>query len=393
LRIKEQELRLVLIIATVMFILSYWIHLPAPFGPVNFYSDITSLYHLIFTKGERWFIKPSIYGLPYIDYFLEYPIIVGVCFALSSIPRILLDEPLGLLAFYHIMTLILYIATIICVKEVYFIIKMAKLPFYKLLLFFICTLSFILYTVYNWDIIASAFMMMSIRLLLEKKYYKSAISLGLAVSSKLIPGVLIIPIIFYLPKMKNVIKYIIIVLATYVLLNIPIMIFNFKGWLKFWEYHLSWYVEGSWLQIFFEYYDPTARIVSKIVFTILMAIMIIFATKYREGEVERFLEGLFLFLAAALFSSYVFTPQMSLLLYPLIATLPSMPLALFFAFDFTNAAIMMFWFTYNEWVEKILGYKVYVFDRSSPITILIAIKCFILLLMILYNLHSKIKFK
>ena len=391
------HVKTVYIVTTVMFILSYWIHLPAPFGPVSYYSDITYLYHVIFGGGGRWFTHPSTYGVPYIDYFLEYPIIVGLCFALASLPRLFLNEPVALLVFYHVMTLILYVATVICIRECILLSMRLGLPIYRILLFIPCTLSFIMYVVYNWDIIASAFMMMSIRLFLEEKYGKSALCLGLAIASKLIPGVLIIPVVLYLSRVRDIVKYVVIVLATYFTLNLPVMVVNFEGWMRFWNYHLSWYIEGSWLILIFEYYDPIARLVSKILFAIVMVVLMIYVhvgkviIRCKCSNVASFIEVMFLFIAGALFSSYVFTPQMSLLLYPLIAITPSIPLTLLYAFDIPNAAIMMFWFTYNEWLEEIFGFEVPVFTRTSPIALLIILKCFILLVMMIVVIKQRIR--
>lgn len=390
---REVNASTVYIVVTIMFILSYWIHLPAPFGPVNYYSDIIYLYHVVFSEGRRWFTHPNTYGLPYVDYFLEYPIIVGLCFAVASLPRLFLNEPLALLVFYHIMTLILYVATIICIRECILISMRAGLAVHRILLFIPCTLSFIMYVVYNWDIIASAFMMMSIRLFLERRYVRSALCLSLAISSKLIPGVLILPVVLYLSRVRDIIEYVMMVLATYFILNLPIMIVNFEGWIKFWNYHLSWYVEGSWLILIFEYYDSIARLISKILFVIIMVILMVYIDKVvircKCSDVTSFIEVMFLFIAGTLFSSYIFTPQMSLLLYPLIAITPSIPLTLLYTFDIPNAAIMMFWFTYNEWLKEIFGFETPVFTRTSPIALLIVLKCFTLLVMMIIVIRQR----
>jgi len=392
-RSLNYDLRVVYAITTVMFIASYWIHLPAPFGSIDFYSDITHLYNLIF-QGRGWFKAVSVYGLPYVDYFLEYPVIIGLCFALSSLPRIVVKEPLGELIFYHIMTLILYVATIFTVRELYKILSALNISSTRILLYLSTTVSFLLYVVYNWDIIASAFTVLSLRLFIEKRYNVSSVCLGLAVSTKIIPGALIVPILIQLRKVKLMVKYVLITMLTYLTLHAPIMIANFNSWLMFWNYHLSWFIEDSWLQLIFDIYDPRVKYASIVIYLLLAVPTIMLVTKYKhKDDTLNLIENSFVFLAITLFSSYVFTPQMSLLLYPLITLLPITSIALFYTYDILNAAIMIYWGTVNEWLKTMLGYEIPLLARESPISIISSIRCFILLALTLMILRSRLKTK
>ena len=91
----------------------------------------------------------------------------------------------------------------------------------------------------NWDIWAIATMLIAIYLFHRGKETQSAIWLAISIAVKFFPLVGLLPIgIFYLrnKRLKDGLRYLGITGASWVLINLPFMLINFKGWLYFYEF-------------------------------------------------------------------------------------------------------------------------------------------------------------
>lgn len=91
----------------------------------------------------------------------------------------------------------------------------------------------------NWDIWAIATMLMAIYLFNKGKTRQSAIWLAISIAIKFFPLVILLPItIFYFRKkeIKQAVVYIAMTLGAWLIINLPFMLINFRGWSYFYEF-------------------------------------------------------------------------------------------------------------------------------------------------------------
>lgn len=91
----------------------------------------------------------------------------------------------------------------------------------------------------NWDIWAIVAMIWAIYLFDKGKFRLSAVVLAVSVATKLFPIVLLFPIFIYFLRRKEsrlFIEYFVITIGTWLLINLPFMIINFRGWSYFYEF-------------------------------------------------------------------------------------------------------------------------------------------------------------
>ena len=90
----------------------------------------------------------------------------------------------------------------------------------------------------NWDMWAVLSALGAIFYFDNKKYDKSALILGVSIATKFFPIVLLAPIALIFirrQQIKNVIRYGAFSLGTWLLINLPFMIFNTDGWWRFFK--------------------------------------------------------------------------------------------------------------------------------------------------------------
>ena len=91
----------------------------------------------------------------------------------------------------------------------------------------------------NWDIWAVATMIWAIYLYEKGKEKQSAILLAISIATKFFPLVLLFPILvscFREKKIKSFISYFSYTMGGWLLINLPFMLINFRGWSYFYEF-------------------------------------------------------------------------------------------------------------------------------------------------------------
>jgi uncharacterized membrane protein len=91
----------------------------------------------------------------------------------------------------------------------------------------------------NWDIWAVATMIWAIYLYEKGKEKQSAILLAISIATKFFPLVLFFPILiscFREKKLKKFVSYFAYTMGAWVLINVPFMLINFRGWSYFYEF-------------------------------------------------------------------------------------------------------------------------------------------------------------
>ena len=173
----------------------------------------------------------------------------------------------------------------------------------------------------NWDIWAVVSALAAIYYFDVGKYSKSAIALGLSIATKFFPVVLLLPIaliLFRKSKIKELVRYLVITSATWLLINLPFIITTPAGWFRFFKLNseraADWGSIWHALEIFglkINYLN----LVSIVAFAILALAFTLFV--FGIPEVPTLASIAFFIVAIFITASKVYSPQYILWLTPL----------------------------------------------------------------------------
>ncbi len=364
-----------LIIGTaVLFAFNVWEHLPGIIP--NHYSDVISVF---WRNG----VGVGEHLVPYLQFTFEYPVIVGVLVYVSSFSRALTGDFMTAMTYYVLIMdgfLFLFtIGTVLLLRKICAILNIEETRIWKC---FLIMPTFLMFTVYNWDIIAVFFSMLSIYLYIRANKFGSAASLGLGIAAKVYPSVLLPVYLVEEKSWRERFKFTFTCLGVFALVNSPFILLNFKTWLETWTYHMQWGIENSWLIYFLKQMDPFAHYVGLAALLYLVYKGLIeTGKKPYESQAERLMERCWLMSIAWLFGSYVVTPQMALMLLPFYTLIPTVPLLPAYVADVLNALIIVLWFTS-------LAYTVDPLSPSSPIQYIAVSRQLIWLGMFIYCIYK-----
>jgi len=194
------------------------------------YSDIPVFWKTHFLQNHIWpFDFVFIPELSKTINPVEYPVIIGlVIWALSY-----LTSSTGIPYINYFDINVVFISLLFIVSA-FFVHKIK--PKYTLLMVFAPAVIMSLFM--NWDMWAVLPSLIAIYYFDKGKHVSSAIFLSVAISAKFYPIVMILPICILLIKSKKFIdlrKFLTVATATYLFINLPIMISNFSGWSYFYK--------------------------------------------------------------------------------------------------------------------------------------------------------------
>ena len=272
------------------------------------YSDISALYGAREVNTDQWPYASS-------DNSVEYPVLTGVVMWATGL---LIDDPNGYRPYFDLNILLIALLLFASV----FILWRLK-PEY-VALFPIAPAVFGSLFI-NWDIYAVLFALLSLYFYKVKKLDLSAIFMGVAISTKFYPGVILfgIALIFWNQKeITKLIRYLLVTFLSWVVINLPIALTNFDGWWRFFKLNIDrdsdlgsiWYAAAllKWPQ-------PNVNNITIILFLIaLMAIGVFyFAVAQSRSDFANLATVAFLTVAAFVTISKVYSPQYILWLTPL----------------------------------------------------------------------------
>ena len=306
--------------AIMVFTLSYFIHHPSI--PNRIYSDIVAFYNQRpdFAAGK----------IPYIEFEFEYPPLAGflsyACVKMGG----------NLISYYNCFSIILLIFTLALTITAYSLSKMLNRelsPIYLLLM-----PSMILYLVYNFDVIFSFFMLLSLYFYYKKKYLAAGVVIGISVITKLM-GFILVPILFRGIHWRERLVILSSAAVIPIVVNGVLAIVNYDVWLRTYLHHVEWGLENSWLVNFFQ--DPNTWDTAKAI-SLLMAGYLLLRVYTLSNVNDKILHSL-LALNVWLLTTYVYTPQMNLWVLPFYALI-GISLPLLYAYELANALIILTWF-------------------------------------------------
>jgi uncharacterized membrane protein len=186
------------------------------------YSDLSALYVSRGLDTNTWPFASD-------DNSVEYPVITAMVMYATSFAA---KSPASYFNVNIFFLVLLFLATVIVVRKIRpeFAYLSAIAPAMIASLFI------------NWDLWGIATMMLAIYWFDRKQYLNSALILSLSISTKFLPIFLLIPIAFILwrdTKLKELVKYVGVVAATWLAINAPFALTTPIGWWRFFKLNLE----------------------------------------------------------------------------------------------------------------------------------------------------------
>ncbi len=295
------------IITALIYVAGVWLHFP--YGGGHIYSDIVTVFQ------TRECAAGCQLGIPYIQTFVEYPVLTSMFLYAMGILGSLL--PGNLVDNYYLLTsLFLAVPTFLLVREVLMLLQMRGSNEARVLWYVVLTPSFLFMLLLNWYVIGVYFATFGTRRYLEGRHAQSGLLFGLSAAANLVTALPVLGLLLVVRERRAIVRILASAVATFALVNAPFILLNPSTWLRFWTYHSNWYIEGSWMLAFLPNDSPLRHYLSVLVFfTLFLAV----GFKLRERVSQDPLKLSWIVTFAFLFSTYVFTPQMNLILLPFFA--------------------------------------------------------------------------
>lgn len=336
---KDEYFKVMLIVASSLWVFTSLVKIPLMVP--NFYSDVGYIWIRDVYQGHHDL------QMPYVQYPLEYPQVVGALILLSQAVStyfpIVIDQyntfvvTMAILE-YPFMIGTLYLLYKLCIK--------LRLSTFRVYLYILTTLTFLVYGFYNWDIVVAFFSTLSIWYYLEKRYDKSAFGLTLAVLTKFIPGIMIFAMLAGLPNWRARGRFFSIAAGTWCLVNAPFAIANFSTWVNLFIGYSgpNHQLQNTWISMVIQTAGlgdiiSGARAGQILSFGVILY-LIIRAVASGRTPLEKILLSWYAWYGAI----YLFDPQMFLQLFPIVVLTPNFDFILYRLADLLNAFIILFYF-------------------------------------------------
>lgn len=329
-------------LVAVAFVLSFIIHFPLaslPLLSVFKYSDVVGILTSRVLKPTQttWELNgtiPAVYiemktidpcSTPYKDYFFEYPVISASVFYTATCLGGLAAKTLtshgeaylsyALLFFYVIISMILGVVFFVSVYAFKRLLELTGADA-KLIYFFVLSPSVVVYTIYNFDIIAVALMLAGVYFFIRGKPWLTGLMFGLSIPVKVIPVAVAYTVFLFLLKRRNLKE-----LASYTVGGIvgalPILLHIIAGssLSEIYRYVGSWYCENClYVWVLPDLYSPIHRILFLVLGSATAVVLAVYVTK--SSELSFYRAALASVCAVTVFN-YINPPQFFLYILPL----------------------------------------------------------------------------
>ena len=283
--------------------------------------------------------------IPYVQFgFGSYPVIIGfLVYATAGLAQMISSQPFVAVDYYvTFMDIVLAAFTFGTVYYVYRICDVVRKDTSRIWKAFLVAPTFLLYPLFNWDMIAIFFTVLGIWYTIHHKTWRAAVSLGLGIATKLYPA-MILPVVMAEEKTWRA-RLVVFGIAAlvYGLLNAPLWFLNFSGWSSSSvTSNVSSGLEATWLMLFFNRFDKTAYIVGFgiMLYLVYKGLIETNKKKYHQAS-DRIFERAILMNLAWLIGAYIVPPQMALMLLPFYVLVPQVPLALIYLEGIFNVLII-----------------------------------------------------
>ena len=265
------------------------------------YSDIPALFGTRGLDKNDWPFASD-------DNSVEYPVVTAMVMYATSFVA---NSPVSYFNVNILFLILLFIATAALVRKIR--------PEFAYLVPIAPAMIASLYI--NWDLWAIATMMLAIYWFDRKQYLHSALIMGLSISTKFLPVFLLIPIAFILwrdDKLKELIKYVGVVAATWIALNLPFALTTPTGWWRFYKLNLErgpdW---GSFWLVLQQLGISLTNLNYLSILLLLIALTSVAIMLFELKYTPTLASVAFIVLASVMVASKVYSPQYVLWLTPL----------------------------------------------------------------------------
>jgi len=327
------------------------------------YSDISALYGAREINTDRWPYASS-------DNSVEYPVLTGIVMWATGL---LIDDPNGYKIYFDL-NIALIIALLFASVSVLWRLKPEFTPLFPIAPAVFGSL-FI-----NWDIYAVLFALLSLYFFHNNKFDLSALFMGIAISTKFYPGVMLFGIALIFWNQKNftkLIRYLLITIASWLVINLPVAMSNYEGWFRFFKLNIErdsdlgsiWYALAL-LKL------PSGNInnLTIVIFLIALTAIALFYSMVAQSRdnFTNLATVAFLTVAAFVTISKVYSPQYILWLTPLavLAMTSTKERSAFWIWQGTEA---LYHFAIWQYLASYTGAKFGITETFYAITILIRI--------------------
>jgi hypothetical protein len=334
---RDREFRLMLVAATTI-----WIYISLtkmPFISPSNYSDVGYLWFRDVYQGQHNM------GIPYVDYKLEYPPIIGgiiwIGQAIGTYLPVILDQYNTYMVTESVLQYPFVIGTIF---NIYVLCKKLRIDRKRIYLYLLTTLTFVIYGFYNWDFIVAYFVSLSIWFYLEKRYDASSLALAGGVLSKFIPICMAPAMVVGLPNNKARLRFIAIAAATWGIVNAPFATANFPLWLQLFTHTSNHQLQNTWISMLTVTLGLgdvlSGRTAGHLISLAIIGYLILRAIASDKKPLEKIILSWYAWFGAI----YLFDPQMWIQLFPIVILTPNFNFILYRIADLFNGFIIVFYF-------------------------------------------------
>lgn len=331
------ELYIMLVIAS-----SIWFYTSLqkfPFMVPSNYSDVGFLYFRDVIQGGHNM------GIPYVDYKLEYPPLIGAVIWLGQAFGTYFPFLFGSYDTYVLAESILQYPFVIgTVFNTYRLCEKLGIDTKRVYLYLLSTLTFIIYGFYNWDFIVAYFVTLSIRYYLDKRFDASSLALTGGILSKFIPLAMAPAMVACLPNNRARVRFIIIAVTVWGLVNIPFALANPELYSKLYTHTRDHQLQNTWISMVISLVGlgdvVTGREPGHFLSLGIIGYLILRSLATKHTPLEKILMSWYAWYGAI----YLFDPQMFIQLFPIVIITPNFNFLLYRIADILNALIILLYF-------------------------------------------------
>jgi hypothetical protein len=337
---EDNEFKAMVLVASTLWIFSALSKVPL-FVPSH-YSDVGWLWIRDVYTGQHNL------QVPYVQYVLEYPQMIGLLIyvgqAISTYFPIVIDT---YNTFVAIEGLLEYPFMIGALYNLYMLCGKLNLSRFRIYLYVITSLTFIVYGFYNWDFLVAYFVTLSIWLYLDRRFDWAAVALAFGVLTKFTPGIMFFPMVAGIRTWKARIRFTLIAAVLWGAVNLPFAVANFDTWVQLFVGYSgpNHQLQNTWISMVISTAGlgdivgagaSNGHILSLGIFLFLM----IYALTTNRTVLEKILMTWYAWYGVV----YLFDPQMMIQLFPIAVLTPMFSLFFYRLADVLNAFIIMFYF-------------------------------------------------
>ena len=329
-----------ILLATAAILFFNWMQHFPPLVQSNFSFATTDVLVEYWRNG----IGLGTHLMPYVQFRFAYPAIIGfLVYLTSGLARMFSSDPFVAVDYYVcFMDLILAAFTLGTVYYVYRICGVVRRETSRIWKAFLVSPTFLLYPLFNWDMIAVFFTVLAVWYMLQGRMRYAAVSLGFGIATKIYPAMLLPVLMAEEKTWKARLTALALAALIFGTLNTPLLILNSSLWWRSSTFQVSsWGLEATWLMLFFNRFDKTAYVVGFAVMLYLVYKGLVETSRKKYPNVsDRIFQRSILMSLAWLLGSFIVPPQMALMLLPFYVLVPQVPLVLIYLEGIFNILII-----------------------------------------------------